>query len=165
VPRPLPPIPRLARRKITANRAVLLGCPRISPEWELGALRALIKPQTGAAIRHLPAAQSLPKDRQNRVANCLNVIADRLGYRPTLHWPEAGDYLFIAEVPAGQAPEARALAIILSNELPGIWILLGRLFIRDGAFFRRERGFKLTLVPATNIHLTRPIRSALNGVL
>ena len=155
----------MARRKVRADRAVLLGCPRISPEWELGALRALIKPQTGDAIRHLPAAQSLPKDRHNRVANCLNIVADRLGYRPILHWPDAGDYLFIAEVPAAETPEARALAVMLSRELPGAWIVLGRLFIRDGAFFRRQRGFKLTLVPATNVHLTRPIRSALAGVV
>lgn len=153
------------RRKVAAHRPVLLGCPRISPEWELGALRALIKPQTGGAIRHLPAAQTLPDDRQIRVGNCLSIVADRLGYRPDLHWPEAGDYLFIAEVPPRHAAEARALAAMLSKELAGTWLVLGRLFVRDGAFFRRERGFKLTLVPANNIHLTRPIRSALSGVL
>jgi len=57
------------------------------------------------------------------------------------------------------------LALVISKQLPGAWIVLGRLFVRDGAFFRRARGFKLTLAPAANIHLTRPIRAALKGVL
>ena len=166
MPRPLPPIPRLHRhRPSRADRPILLGLPRISPQWELGALHALIKPQTGSAIRHLPAKQRVPKDLAQRVADALQTVADRLDYRPTLHWPAEGDYFFATEVPSAQTPEARALTMILSHHLPGTWLVLGRLFVRDGVFFRRERGFKLNLIPATNIHLTRPIRSALAGVL
>lgn len=97
--------------------------------------------------------------------HALSTVADRLDYRLHLHWPPAGDYLFVAAIPATQIAEARALAMILSHQLPGTWLVLGRLFVRDARFFRRERGFKLNLVPATNIHLTRPVRVALAGVL
>jgi hypothetical protein len=165
MPRPLPPIPRLCPRKVPIDCAELFGCPHISPQWELGALRALIKPQCGQAIRHLPAEQRVPKDLQSRVEQVLNALAERIGYRPDLHWPSAGDYLFLAEVQSRHSSEARALALMLSNKLPNIWLILGRLFVQDGVFHRRERGFRLNLVPATNIHLTRPIRSALHGVL
>lgn len=99
------------------------------------------------------------------MGDALSVVADRLEYRPDLHWPAAGDYLFVAEVAPSRIPEARALVVVLSNQLPGMWLVLGRLFVRDATFYRRERGFKLNLVPATNIHLTRPIRAALAGVL
>jgi hypothetical protein len=162
----MPPTPRLHRhRPSRAGRPILLGFPRISPQWELGALRALIKPQTGSAIRHVPAKQRVPRDLAQRVANAVQTIADRLDYRPTLHWPAAGDYLFMTEVPPEQIPEARALAMLLSRQFPGAWLVLGRVFVRDGCFFRRERGFKLNLTPASNVHLSRPIRAALVGVL
>lgn len=165
MPRPLPQTPRLCRRKTHADRLMLLGCPRVSPEWELGALRALIKPQTGGAILHRDARQRLPGNVQVLVQNATDLVAGTLGYRPELHWPMDGDYLFVATVPPNQTPEARGLAVVLSRQLPGAWIVLGRLFVRDGEFFRRKRGFKLELVPANGVNLTRPIRAALRGAL
>src|SRR5687767_15860243 len=51
--RPLPNIPRGPRRATRSSASsLLLACPRLSPEWELSALRALIKPQLGSRIRH-----------------------------------------------------------------------------------------------------------------
>ena len=55
--------------------------------------------------------------------------------------------------------------MLLSRHLPGLWLVLDRLFIRDGRFFRRERGFKMNLVEASNVHLTRAIRDAVRGEL
>ena len=164
-PRPLPVVPRLARRPRVAPAKLLLACPRISPEWELGALRALIKPQLKDAIRHRAAGQALARDARQRVDGAIDLVAGRIGYRAAVHWPEAGDFLFVAEILPGELDEAKALALVLSCRLPGAWLVLGRLFVRDGGFFRRERGFRLNLVPAANVHLSRPIRSALNGAL
>jgi hypothetical protein len=82
-----------------------------------------------------------------------------------VHRPEGGDFLFAIEVPPNELPEAKGLALVLSEALPGLWLVFGRIFLRDGHFYRRERGFKLNLVPASNVHLSRPVRAALSGVL
>jgi hypothetical protein len=163
--RPLPNIPRLTRRKPLPPTRILLGCPRISPEWELSALQALMKPQLKNAILHRSAGQRLSAAARTRVENAIGVLATRTGYRPAVHWPMTGDYLFAFEVLPAELEEAKGLALVLSRQLPGTWLVIGRWFIQDGQFFRRERRFKLNLVPATNIHLSRPIRAALNGVL
>jgi hypothetical protein len=163
--RPLPNIPRLTRRKPVPPTRVLLACPRISPEWELSALQALMKPQLKNAILHRSAGQRLSTAAQTRVDDAITAVATRTGYRPTVHWPKTGDYLFAIEVLPAELEEAKGLALVLSRQLTGTWLVLGRWFIQDGEFFRRERRFKLKLVPATNIHLSRLIRGALNGVL
>ena len=58
-----------------------------------------------------------------------------------------------------------ALALVLSQRLPDLWFVLDRLFVKAGRFYRRERGVKLNLVPATNVHLTRAVRGALRDLL
>ena len=90
-------------------------------------------------------------------------MCDRLGYDPQPHFPSAGDYHLVIKVPDRVWPLAMAFAVVLSEALPGVWLVLGRLYVRDGRFFRRERGVKLNLVPATNVHLSREIRGALRG--
>ena len=166
MPRPLPVLPRGPRRPRVPRPTLLLGCPRVSPDWELAALQALMKPkeQTKGAIRHRPAEQPWPPDAADRAETARRLAAERLGYAPAFQFPAAGDYRLIAEVPAGRLEEAKALAVLLSRHLPGVWFVLDRLFVRDGRFFRRERGFKMNLVEAGNVHLTRAIRSALRGV-
>jgi hypothetical protein len=163
--RPLPNIPRLTRRKSVSPTRILLACPRISPEWELSALQALMKPQFKNAILHRSAGQRLSAAARIRVEDAIAVVAKRTGYRPISHWPKTGDYHFAIEVLPAELEEGKGLALVLSRDLTGTWLVLGRWFIQDGQFFRRERRFKLNLVPATNIHLSRPIRAALNGVL
>lgn len=128
-------------------------------------MRALIKPQTKGAILHKSAGQKLPSDARQRVSDVSAVVAQRLGFSPAIHWPGAGDYAFAAEIQPDDTAYARALALAVSRELPGVWLVLGRLFVRDGQFYRRQRGYKLNLVPASNVHIARPIRTALNGVL
>jgi hypothetical protein len=55
--------------------------------------------------------------------------------------------------------------MLISRRLPEVWVVLGKLFVRNGKFYRREFGYKLKLVPATNVHLRRDIRAAIRKLL
>lgn len=165
--RPLPVLPRGPRRPAAARppRTQLLACPRVAPDWELAAVRALIKPQTKGAILHRPALQSWPVDGAAIVDDVRGAVRDRLGYDPRPHLPAAGDYFLVIEVSEPDRDAARAFALLLSRRMPGLWFVLANLFVRDGRFFRRERGWKLNVVPANNVHLTRQTWAALRGLL
>ena len=165
MPRPFPVMPRGPRRKRQPRETLLLACPRVAPEWELGALRALMKPQTRGAIAHKPAAQAWPAKGAAVIEQSRADVRERLGFDPDLRSAQAGDYFFTAEVARAACEEAKGFALLLSKRLPGVWFVLGKLFVKDGRFFRRARGFKLNLVAATNVHLTRPIRTALRDLL
>jgi hypothetical protein len=39
------------------------------------------------------------------------------------------------------------------------------LLIRNGRFYRRDRRVRFTLARATNIHVPRPMRMALRGII
>lgn len=94
-----------------------------------------------------------------------DAVRSRLGFEPAVHFPEAGDFYFVIELHEAQLEAARAMALILSRRLPGAWLTLDRLFVRDGRFYRRQRGFKLQLVRASDVHLSRATRARLKGVL
>jgi hypothetical protein len=68
----------------------------------------------------------------------------------------------VANVPSANVEEAKALALTLSRRLPDLWFVFDRVFVKGGTFYRRERGYKLNLVEATNVHLKREIRAALS---
>ena len=142
----------------------IFGCPRISPEWELDAFHALIKPRPErAALLKAEPRQAWPARARATLEEVLRVVGERLGYEPTIHADAKGDYHFVAEVVEVDVPLARAAAILLSQRLPATWFVVGRVFVRDGRFFRRERGYRLNLVEATNVHLPRAVRAALRG--
>ena len=144
MPRPLPHIPRGPRR---IRRALpdtqLLGVPRIAPDWEMGALRALMKPQDRSRILHRQALQVWPIDAAQRIEVARQAAVERLGYDPQLHLPIHGDYRLVVTVEVADLPRATAFAVLLSHALPGLWLVLGPLYLKDGRFFRRERGLKL----------------------
>ena len=166
MPRPFPVIPRGPRRRRPAAPAkVLFACPRVAPDWELAALRALMKPQARGAIAHRSALQQWRGDAERVIRAACHDAQARLGYAPTLHFPESGDFRFAAEVEDASLDDAKGLAMLVSSRLPDLWFVFGRLFLKGGRFYRRERGVKLSLVPATNVHLTRPVRAALRGLL
>ena len=148
----------------------LLTCPRIAPDWELAALRALMKPHewTRGVIEHRDGVQPWSPDRARTVETTAAEIADLLGYESPLrpHLPDDGDFWFVVEVPYEQDELSRALAVVLSDRLPGLWLTLDRLYVRDARFFRRRRDntFKFRIVPATNVHLPRTVRSALRSL-
>src|SRR3954471_14892964 len=107
--RPLPTLPRgprgLRRRSHAGMPVHLLACPRVSPEWELGALRALMKPHdwTRGAVAHRPAEQPWAPGAAAAVEGATHEVVARLkpDPPPRLHFPEAGDYWFVVE----SAPE------------------------------------------------------------
>jgi hypothetical protein len=146
---------------------LIFGCPRVSPEWELGTLHALMKPkpQTRGAVEHWDGRQAWHAQAEGVLARALADAAQRLGTALDVHRPAAGEYHFLAPFTPDQAPEVLALALIVSRRLPDLWFVVDRLFVHGGVFHRRQFGYKLNLVPASNVHLTRPIRAALRGVL
>lgn len=166
MPRPFPVIPRGPRRRRAAAPArVLFACPRVAPDWELAALRALMKPQAGGAIAHRPAVQHWTDGAEQVVRAACRDALDRLGYGPPLHFPRSGDYSFAAEVDGASLDDAKGFALLVSTRLPALWFVFGRLFLKGGRFYRRERGVKLNLVPANDVHLTRAVRAALRDLL
>jgi len=143
----------------------MLACPRVSPEWELAALRALIKPQTKAAIAHRSAKQLWTRDADGIVAVACDRVAERLGARFEPHLSPDGDYHFFLEFPASDVEPAKALALLLSRRLPKHWLVFDRLLVHNGRFYRRRRGYMLTLRPASDVHLKRDIRAAVRDLL
>ena len=166
VRRPLPVHPRGPRRQRPRAETLLFACPRVAPDWELAALRALMKPQTRAGIENKPAAQAWPAGAETLVRATCRAVRDRLDYEPAaLHFPRAGDYFFVTELNDRDFDAAKGLAVTVSARLPEQWFVFGRLFLRKGQFFRRTHGYKLNLVRAGNVHLTRNVRSALRDLL
>jgi hypothetical protein len=163
VRRPLPIIPRGPRRKRPRRPTLLFACPRVAPDWELAALGILMKPKehTKGAIRHRAAGQPFPAAARRDVEAALALARERLAFDLPVQFPPAGDYWLVAEVPASNVDEAKGLAVAMSERLPETWFVFDRLFVKGGRFFRRERGYKLNLVEATNVHLTRAVRAAI----
>ena len=165
---PLRPVPSLGRRAPRpAPSAVLIGVPRISPERELAAIRALIKPQAASALRHQIDAgeQALPPGGADRVWRVAAAARAHFGLDLDLHLPPAGEYLVIGQCAGEALPAALAAGLLLSHRLPGLWVVVGRLYVRNGTFYRRERGVKLNLRPASNVHLSKPLRAAFRRAL
>src|SRR5690349_20089911 len=96
---------------------------------------------TRGAVAHRPAEQPWPPGAAAAVEAAANDVIARLrpDPPPRLHFPEAGDFRFVVEATPDQLDVAKALAVVLSKRLPGAWITLGRLYARDGGFFRRKR--------------------------
>ncbi len=164
--RPMPHFPRGPRRAPSPRQApVLLAIPRLAPDYELAAVRALIKPQTKGAVLHRSGQQSWPGDAPARIESARQIVRDRLGYEPQPHLPEAGDFFMVVTVPPEDRPAGLALALMLSRAFPQTWLIFDRLFVRDGAFYRRRRRFLLELTRANDVHLPRAVRAALRGAL
>jgi hypothetical protein len=120
--------------------------------------------RTKGKIEHATGDQLWPANADATLAETLADVANRLAFRPELHRPPAGDYWFLIPFTPPQLEEAKALAILLSHRLPDLYFTLGRLLVHNGHFLRRQYGYKLRLVPATNVHLKREIHAALKGL-
>jgi hypothetical protein len=138
-----------------------MACPRISPEWELAALQALIKPQLKGAILHRCGQQKWTRPMQRALQDASAFLRESLGTDLSIHVPPDGDYHFLVDITDAPPDDARAWAVALSKALPDLWLVLGRLFLKNGQFYRRRYGYKLSLVPAANIHLPRALRAAI----
>ncbi len=76
-----------------------------------------------------------------------------------------GEFFLVGQVPDGQDDVGRAVAVALSRAVPDHWWVLGRLFLLDGRFHRRRRGYRLELVHAADVHLPRDVRAKLRGLV
>ena len=150
---------------------VLLACPRVSPEWELSTLAALMRPTAArrGRVEHRGGGQpDWPADANGRAVELLSVVGGRLGV-DTAAWdvqtPPMGEYFLVGRVPDGCEAAGRAAALALSRLLPDHWFVLGRLFVQAGRFYRRRRGYRLELVAASDVHLPRDMRAKLRGLV
>jgi hypothetical protein len=162
--RPFPVWPRGVGRKVRRERHIL-GCPRICPRWEIDALRALTKPQFKQTILHRSATQIWPKDAARVVEEVAEQIGDRLGFSPRIHLPDDGDYFLFAEISPNEFDAAKAMVVTLSNRFKGLWFALDRLLVKEGRFYRKNRRVRFTLSRAASIHVPRPMRNAMRGVI
>jgi len=165
--RPVAQFPRGPGRQIkrVATEALLITCPRLSPEWELDALRALMKPQARNRIEHLRGDQRWTDDDQRVVEATVSNFAARMGLIVETHFPDQGDFHVVLQAPADAHDVSLGLVWVLSRNRPGVWWTMDRLRVRDGIFYRRRRGLKLELVVATNIHLRRGMRTTLRRLV
>jgi hypothetical protein len=154
-------------RRRRADTQLLLGIPRISPEREFAAIRALLKPQLRTALEHQieNGEQRWPRDGGRRIAAISELAREHFGTDIAFHSTADGEFHALASVNAQDRPAILATAVLLSRMFPGLWITVGRIFARDGRFFRRRRGVKLIIRPATNVHLTREHRKLLQEIL
>jgi hypothetical protein len=123
------------------------------------------KPATRGAVEHRDGEQGWPAGAEAALAEVLEIVRARLGTELTAHRGAQGAYHFVVEYSPQQAGEVLAVAQLLSRRLPDLWFVLDRLFVNGGVFYRRQFGYKLKLVPATNVHLPRAVRAGLRGVI
>src|SRR5690349_14904565 len=141
--RPFPVHPRGPRRRRAKHETILLACPRVAPDWELGALRALMKPQTRGSIAHRKATQPWSAAAREAVEASARDANQRIGFDAEIHFPIDGDYLFACEIDRAECEEAKGFALLASSRLPELWFVIDRVFVKGGKFYRRARGFKL----------------------
>src|SRR4051812_1181040 len=145
--RPIPVQARGPRRHPSPHRAaqLILGCPRVCPQWRLAAMWALVKPQRKEAILHRASEQRWPAGAESMAREVHRAFAGRLSPAepapPDLHFPAEGEYFMVASCENDLLHEQvlRALAVVLSQQLPELWFEVGRLHVRDGKFYRRGR--------------------------
>src|SRR5215218_2581541 len=115
MPRPFPVWPRGPRRRRVVRESILFGCPRIAPDWELGALRALMKPQTRGTIAHRRARQPWGRATVSVLEASAADVVDRLGFSPEIHFPVDGDYFFACDVDEEDFEKAKGFALLASR--------------------------------------------------
>src|SRR3954464_4027820 len=100
--RPIPVLARGPPRRPSPHRAaqLILGCPRVCPQWRLAAMWALVKPQRKEAILHRESEQRWPAGAQAVAREAHAGFPARLSPAepapPELHFPADGDYFMIA---------------------------------------------------------------------
>jgi hypothetical protein len=153
--------PRRLRRAKTDS---FLAVPRVAPDWELAALKALMKPQLRGAIEHRRAEQEIPEDARHQIEAYCGSFNHALHVDINPHFPRTGDHWMLINLAGVSRELSRTLAVGISKQLPGVWFVLDRLFILDGRFYRRIQGYKLQLGPASDVHLPRELRAMLRKI-
>jgi len=141
-----------------ASSTFVIACPRVSPQWELAATLALVKPKpyTKSALGGRD-----PFQRFGRAGR--KIVAELTGELPEGSWSltysTGGEHILQIEVNDTWGV-ARGLALRLSRAMPELWFTLTppASYLRDGEFYRRCGKYKLELVRTNHTRLRRSIR-------
>jgi hypothetical protein len=136
-----------------------LVCPRISPEWELAAQLALVKPKpyTRDKIAHRNPQQPWPRNARKIVAECLG-SSGHGSPGVAVEFPKSGDRL-VVDFGEMEFARAKRLARKLSRRMPELWFTLdGAMYLRDGVVYQRTGRYNLELVRADRMRLRRAVR-------
>jgi hypothetical protein len=165
--RPIPVWPRGPRQLRRRSQQTLLACPRVSPEWELAVVDALMRPKvlTKGKVEHRRGEQPWPADAETRARAIVEEVSRRLDVLFEIAYPPEGEYLLVGEAPRGYEEETKALAAALSSAFAEQWFVLGRLFVKGGRFYRRRFGYRMEVVPATDVHLPRALRARIKDLI
>ena len=136
---------------MSSSTTNLLTCPRISPEWELAATLALVKPKpyTKDKIQHSFSRQRWPRNARRIIE------AFAASHALTVTFHRNGSHRMTMEL---SPPSAKRLARRLSRLLPTLWFDLSGQLLRDGVFYTRTGRYKLELVRANRVRLRRSVR-------
>ena len=136
-----------------------LVCPRISPEWELAAQLALVKPKpyTKDKIAHRDPKQPWPRGARRVIVECL-------AGRATAVFPGDGEHHAVVDFGDVEPARAKRLARTLSRCLPELWFVLDEVvFLRGGVVYQRTGRYNLELVRANRTRLRRAVRFGFLG--
>jgi hypothetical protein len=137
-----------------------LVCPRISPEWELAAQLALVKPKpyTKSKIAHRDPKQPWPREGREVVETHVNGSA-------AVAFPRDGDHHVTIDFGELDARAANRLARRISGSLPELWFAFddGKTFLRAGVVYQRTGRYNLELVRANRTRLRRAVRFGFLG--
>ena len=131
-----------------------LICPRISPEWELAAQLALVKPKpyTKDKIAHCNPQQPWPRHARR-------VIEAHLSAHASISFPKTNGERMIADFDHIDPARTKRLARKLSRALPELWFTLDdTIFLRAGVVYQRTGRYNLELVRADRTRLRRAVR-------
>ncbi len=123
------------------------------------------KPATRGAVEHRKGEQEWNAELNGKIQEVIVEVGRRLETKWAVHWPDKGEYFFVIEISGQANEEAKGLAIAISKVLPGLWIVFGRLFVKDGWFYRRRFGYRMEIVHAKDVHVVRHVRGALRGLI
>jgi hypothetical protein len=172
MPRPRRPIPVLPRgaplppsspAAKDLSQTFVLTCPRVSPQWELAATLALVKPKpyTKSALGGRDPLQRWPRGGRKIVAE---LAAELSPGSWSLTYSTAGEQILKIDV-SGSWGVAHGLALRLSRAIPELWFTVSppQICLRDGEFYRRCGKYKLELVRTSHTRLRRSIRFGFLG--
>jgi hypothetical protein len=144
-------------------QAFVIACPRVSPQWQLAATLALVKPKpyTKSAMGGRDPLQRWPRGARKIVAELTSELPDGCW---SVTYATGGNHLLKIELNETWGV-ARGLALRLSRALPELWFTLTppASYLRDGEFYRRCGKYKLELVRTTHTRLRRSIRFGFLG--
>jgi hypothetical protein len=138
---------------------VVMTCPTISPEWQLAAELALVKPKpyTKDKIQHATARQRWPR-------NARRIVDDfAAAHELTATYASRGPNRVLIDMTRVTPPRAKRLARKLSRLLPTLWFDFAGSYLRDGEFHTRRGRYRLELVKSDRPRLRRSVKYGFLG--